>query len=309
MLKSGKVRALVRADEEDARIDIWIGTAKTASEDEQRIFLDAIRGAFGRIHEPFEENLEVEELAPVAEGEFEKLSKLMEMHRAGEETIWVEGSGKQEIESLLEPLLSLPARLIRGDAFQSKDEPEPSVFVSYRHAESSNKVDLLCNAAEKRTLRIQRDREDIRVGGSIGDFMRRLSRGERIVVFLGPEYLENYSCVWELYHIWKASGGRGEEFRNRIVAFVHPDLEIGRPAAREKYRRIWVKELKELAEIRKANVADGIAVGEEDEWQWIKEFVDHMPKMLKFLNDRLFPRDFEELVKDDFAPLWELLEV
>ena len=311
VLQHRKLHALVKADVEDGRIDVSLGTAKPSSEEERLEFLSKIRKEFERIHEPFADNLEVAEFVPAADDEFEKLSKLQEMWEAGETTIWIEGAGKREIEPILAKVMGVQVDHGRATLkHENQGEGGPSIFVSYRWAESSEKVDRLCAAANKRGVPIQRDREDIRVGGSIGDFMERLSRGERIVVFLGPEYLKNHSCVWELYHIWKNCGGRGEEFQNRIVAFVDPDLDIGRSIGRLNYQEPWIDEFQELDEIRKNRVAAGGGLGgEERHWQWMQEFRNHIPEMLEFLNDRLFPRDFEELANDDFEPLWSLLEV
>ena len=95
-----------------------------------------------------------------------------------------------------------------------KPVPEPSMkteyFVSYAWnddtpggPEREAFVDQLCAAAEKKGIKIIRDKTAMRYGDRISKFMSRIAHGDRIFIVLSDKYLKSAYCMHELFDIWR----------------------------------------------------------------------------------------------------------
>jgi len=92
-----------------------------------------------------------------------------------------------------------------------------SVYVSYarKDEEQSRLVDKLGVACDAGSVKLLRDKNEIRYGESISAFMDRLAAAEHIVVVLSDRYLRSRYCLYELREIW-----RNGDFRARVSPIV-----------------------------------------------------------------------------------------
>ena len=64
-------------------------------------------------------------------------------------------------------------------------------------------VDQLCAAAEKKGIKIMRDKTAMRYGDRISKFMSRIAHGNRIFIVLSDKYLKSAYCMHELLDVWR----------------------------------------------------------------------------------------------------------
>ncbi len=76
-------------------------------------------------------------------------------------------------------------------------------------------MDDLCAALARHGQRVLRDKEELRWGDSIAEFMQRLSAGRCVILVLSADYLRSPFCMTELHGVWEAVQGQDQEFRHR----------------------------------------------------------------------------------------------
>jgi hypothetical protein len=116
----------------------------------------------------------------------------------------------------------------RATAIKPAHEPStrPECFVSYAWGDDTDEgrereaaVDLFCNAAKAKGIAIIRDRAAMAPGDRISEFMARIGRGDRVIVFLSDKYLKSTYCMTELFEVWRQLPGA--RFR---IHCTHPRL-------------------------------------------------------------------------------------
>ena len=121
--------------------------------------------------------------------------------------------------------------------------PEPSIkteyYVSYAWnddtpggPEREAFVDQLCAAAEKKDIKIIRDKTAMRYGDRISKFMSRIAHGDRIFIVLSDKYLKSAYCMSELLDIWRNCKEDPDAFiakHARFRAAVRKDLNASGP--------------------------------------------------------------------------------
>ncbi len=131
-----------------------------------------------------------------------------------------------------------------------KPGPEPSAkpeyFVSYAWGDSTPEgrkreadVDRFCAEAEKKGVKIIRDKTAMRYGDSISKFINRLAQGDRIFVFLSAKYLRSAFCMNELHQIWRNCGEDGAKFMDRTRIYFLPCAKIKTPEQRAEHGKYW----------------------------------------------------------------------
>ncbi len=117
--------------------------------------------------------------------------------------------------------------------FAQPPAAQPEWFVPYAWGDATPEgrtreavVDELCAEAERRGIRIQRDRTTLGLGDSISRFMRRIGRGDRVFVVPSDKYLRSPYCMFELFEVWRTSKAKDEEFLRRIRVYSLPDAQI-----------------------------------------------------------------------------------
>ncbi len=180
------------------------------------------------------------------------------------------------------------------------------VFISYawgddspRGTERGDVVEQLCRQLQTWDYVPVRDKDHMRCGDLISDFMKLIQEGDRIVVILSEKYLRSVFCMTELHGIFLYSRGEKADFLRRIVPLTLADAKIGTLRDRIGHARHW-KDEKEA--IRPEDVASGL-LGPSDyqQWQKMSEWALHVSEMLAHIADTLHPTGFEGIIANDFA--------
>jgi internalin A len=166
-------------------------------------------------------------------------------------------------------------------------------------------VDRLCAEAERRSVRILRDKATLRVGDNIPAFMQRMARGGRIFVVLSDKYLRSPFCMYELFKAWDASKAEGETFLRRVRVYCLPDAQIGTPLQRARYAKAWKEQHDELAAFIREHGAD--LLGEEDfrQFKLMQDFYGRVSDILATMAAIVRPDSFEQLTEYGFEGLPE----
>ena len=187
----------------------------------------------------------------------------------------------------------------------------PEIFVSFAWGDDSSQaarqrtevVDRLCERLDEDGWNIIRDKNAIRYGDLISAFMKTLSQADCVIVVLSDKYLRSPYCMAELYSIYQRSVGEKEDFLHRIIPLVLLDAQFGSPEERVEYAKHWEARYLKL----KSNL-DYLAVEDFRLYQDMKRWYLDVGNMLSYINDVLVPHGFDEIVKDDFAALRQMLE-
>ena len=87
-------------------------------------------------------------------------------------------------------------------------------------------VDNLCAKGQERGIHMHRDKDEIKFGGRISEFMQNLIRGDRIIVILSDKYLKSRACMTELYGIWLQARGEDEDLLEKVRVFTHEGTKV-----------------------------------------------------------------------------------
>jgi len=126
------------------------------------------------------------------------------------------------------------------------------------------------------------DKTDLKFGGRVKEFMKRLGWGEYVFLIVCDEYLKSEYCMYEFIMIMHNDGF----LQNRVFPIVMSDADIYKETSRNKYENYWTDEIRKLKENMKdsksiANLRESIKTIELYE-----EFIQRIPGMLEFLNNR-----------------------
>jgi internalin A len=187
----------------------------------------------------------------------------------------------------------------------------PKIFVSFAWGDDSSQearqrteiVDRLCETLGQHGWHILRDKTDMRPGDLISGFMKRIGLADHVIVVLSDKYLRSPYCMTELYSIYQRSVGEKEDFLRRIVPLMLDDAQFGTPRERVAYAKYWEAEYLNL----KADI-DYMSVEDFARYKAMKDWHNRIGDMLAYVNDKLVPHGFDEIVKDDFAALRQMLQ-
>jgi internalin A len=189
----------------------------------------------------------------------------------------------------------------------------PHVFISYAWG------DISPNASEEdrqrqevverlyRTLdenwKVIRDKDALHPGDLISAFMTKLGQADRVIVVLSAKYLQSPYCMTELYSIYQNARQERQEFLNRIIPLVLKDANIGNWRGRAIYAEHWETEFKAMEQ-------HFTHLGEEDLklYKAMRRWHNEVGDMLAYVNNTLVPHGFDDIVKDDFAALRQMLQ-
>ena len=148
-----------------------------------------------------------------------------------------------------------------------------------------------------------RDKSVLRYGDLISSFMKTLGRAYLIIVVLSAKYLRSPYCVTELYDVYEQSLREKEGFLRRIIPIVLDDAKITDWRDRVIYTKHWQKEFEAMQENLPHLGGEDIKL-----YKAMRRWHNEVGDMLGYVNDVLYPRGFEAIVKDDFAALRQMLE-
>jgi hypothetical protein len=200
---------------------------------------------------------------------------------------------------------ALPTRA----AAASKVEPKPrkarrpKVFVSYAWGDNLTEagrnredvVERLCASASSQGVDIRRDKSSLTVGDSIGSFMRKIGRGDRIFVILSKKYLESDYCMYELSEVWRNSKQDRKTFLEKIRIFALEDANIYKPRDWVNWALHWKKEHDELDSLAREHGASILGSLGHKRLIQMQQFYMHVADILGTIADVVIPRTSDEL--------------
>jgi len=186
---------------------------------------------------------------------------------------------------------------------------EPQVFISYAWGDNTSAgqqraklVDDLCTTLGGQGITVRRDRDDMRPGDLISEFMNRLTDGDFILLVISDKYLRSEYCMYELFRIYRNCADKPERFLKKVIPIILPDSQLDRMIDRLQRATYWTQQEAELETVVQANLK---AVGTEfyQKFKLIGEFARNTSNMLEHLVDKLQPRDFDRQAQEGFKEI------
>ena len=194
----------------------------------------------------------------------------------------------------------------------------PEIYVSYAWGEDSTKpgrqreeiVNRLCAAVERSGHVIGRDKDRMRGGDSIERFAHEISKAKRIVAVISEKSLHSEFCMaHELFRAFRRCDYQQSEFQEKVIALVMDDAKplLKDNLAVVTLAKVWQEKLEKLrAELQSVDPTRKSA----NLWVFVDMMEDmcpRLPAMLGALKDIVMRRGFEEIVKDGFQEVINLL--
>jgi len=183
---------------------------------------------------------------------------------------------------------------------------EPQVFVSYAWGDETEEgrrrqrvVDDLCVALGAGGMTIRRDRDEMRPGDLISEFMDCLANGDFIVTVISDKYLQSEYCMYELFRIYRNCADKPDKFLRKVIPLILADAKLDRPAQRLQRARYWIDQKTELEQLIPDSM-EAVGTALYSKFRLIGEFARNTSDMLELLNDKLMPRDFDRMAAEGF---------
>lgn len=183
---------------------------------------------------------------------------------------------------------------------------EPQIFVSYawddetpERRQRAAMVDNLCAALGRGGVNVRRDRDEMRPGDVISEFMDRLAEGDFVIAIISDKYLRSEYCMYELFRIYRNCADKPDRFLRKVIPLILPDAKLATPADRLRRAIYWTDQEAELLPLVQRHV---LAVGSEffRKFKLVGEFARNTSNMLEYLTDKLQPRDCERQAAEGF---------
>ncbi len=159
-------------------------------------------------------------------------------------------------------------------------------------------MDKHCQSLRAAGLAVIRDKDEVKHGQSLLEFMRDLGASNFLCVFLSDGYLRSPNCMYELLVAWQRSKDNPEEFRSRVKVWVMPGAgAIRKPEGRIAYLEHWLAEKKRVEPLIKKFANKGLASAELEGFRRIKQFAEHVNEILCFFADTFSPESAEDFEK------------
>jgi len=194
---------------------------------------------------------------------------------------------------------------------------QTEVYVSYAWGDDSSEqarrrsevVDRLCQRLAQEGWSVLRDNNVMRPGELISGFMKRIGRADHVIVVLSDKYLQSTYCMTEFHSIYQRSLEEKEDFLRRIIPLTLGDVQISTRDDRLAYAQRWKRAFERLdADFADPERRQLLGEGDFAEYRAMRQWYMQLSDMLRHINDVLHPRGFEEILKDDFAALRQMLQ-
>ncbi|HEX4407754.1 MAG TPA: COR domain-containing protein [Xanthobacteraceae bacterium] len=184
--------------------------------------------------------------------------------------------------------------------FAQEPGPKPEWFISYAWKDDTpegldreSDVDNFCEAAKKRGITINRDKDVLKPGDRISRFMRRMTQGDRVFVVLSAKYLQSTYCMHELYGLYRECSQEDDKFLKRTRVVVRSDAKIWTVLDRAKCALYWKERYGELEAYGSKHGYDLLGKGDYEDYLLMKDFARHIGDILRTVVDELRPSQFD----------------
>jgi internalin A len=177
---------------------------------------------------------------------------------------------------------------------------------------SAQVVERLCETLRKDGWNILRDNNALRSGDLISDFMKLIGQADHVIVVLSDKYLRSIYCMTELHAIYQRSNGQKPEFLRRIIPIVLNGVNFNEFRYRDVYAEHWTTQYKtmdqSLSKLAVEQKLSRVALDDFRRYKEMQKWYLDVADILAYISDVLTPNGFDEIVKDDFARLRQMLQ-
>ena len=179
---------------------------------------------------------------------------------------------------------------------------ERAVFISYAWGgQSEELVNQIDRSLQARGIKIVRDKRELEFKGSITEFMKRIGKGNCIIVVISDKYLRSPNCMFELVEI-----ADNKQFHDRIFPIVLADANIYDPVQRLDYVKYWEDKLVKLDQAMKG-VGQANLQGIREDMDNYDRFRDKISGLTSILKDmNTLTSDIHQ--ESNFSELYERIE-
>jgi internalin A len=191
-----------------------------------------------------------------------------------------------------------PDRLVGAAHALGLPGKSKQVFVSYAWGEDKTvkgrrheqKVEEWCRRVESWGYDIIRDKERMRPGDLISEFMKLAGRTPRVLVILNARYLRSEFCMAELHEVYQRCRD-STEFQQRIVPMCLPGADYHSREQRTEHGVHWLTQFEKQATAVRPGItptSDYAAIHRMFSW------AQAVPEMLALLADVLHSVGFDD---------------
>jgi len=193
-----------------------------------------------------------------------------------------------------------------------KTTDDRRVFISYAWGDQSKDgqrreklVIELVRALESWGYEPLYDKERLRPGDVISQYMTLAGESAKVVAILSTKYLEESAfCLTEIYNAYLSCQFKKEAFLRRVVSASLADVDYFSAKSRAAIAKKWAMKYAEFKDID----FDYVACDDFAEWKQMKLWAALLPEMLKAISDTIHSVGFEAIAKDGFAAIKEMLQ-
>ncbi len=191
-----------------------------------------------------------------------------------------------------------PAPLIGAAHAVGLPGESKQVFVSYAWGEDTTaegrrheqQVEQLCEQVKSWGYEVIRDKERLRPGDLISDFMKLAGLTPRVLVILNAKYLRSVFCMTELHEVHKRCYD-SKEFQRRIAPLPLPEAHFHSNRDRGEHGLFWLKEVETLAPQAAAAV---MAPSDYAQFHQMRTWAQAVPVMLALIADMVTSVGFDD---------------
>ncbi|MGD8590690.1 MAG: toll/interleukin-1 receptor domain-containing protein [Chromatiales bacterium] len=178
-----------------------------------------------------------------------------------------------------------------------------SVFVSYSWGVEADTgiVDELEDLCPSRNIKLIRDKNILKHGDLINQFMESLSGGEHIITIFSKAYFRSKWCMYELLRIWL----RGD-FLGRTHPIIADDCDLQDAEYRISVVDYWLGEHRKIQGSLKGR-DPGLFVKEYENANLLRDISQQANELMNFAAGRL-TTPLSELKDKNFAPLLDRIQ-
>jgi internalin A len=159
--------------------------------------------------------------------------------------------------------------------------------------------------------KVVRDKTFMRYGDLISAFMKLIGLADHVIVVLSDKYLRSPYCMTELHAIYQRSDGERPEFLRRIIPIVLNDATFNEFQYRDAYADYWMRQFKtmdqSLTKLAAERKLSRVATDDFRRYKEMQKWYLDVAAILLYISDVLTPHGFDQIVKDDFAALRQML--
>ncbi len=178
--------------------------------------------------------------------------------------------------------------------------------MSYARADASDPnrekdVDALCTEAERRGVKVFRDKVDLQPGEQISTFMRELGEADRVFIFLSNKYLTSLYCMNELFEMWRNSRENEADFLRHVRVFTLDGTHIEQAGDQLKYVEYWTEQRDNLAQ--QINKVGWMKAGDpiRNKAILMDKIANEVSGLIGLIADTVQARTFDEFLKIGLA--------